>query len=556
MWNKVQAGRGWEWLVLVILSMGSLGITAGCSAEPVAGELSTEAESQALGGGHGPRHRVRNVIVFVNDGTSLPQLNFALQRRRLETPDAPPGPYERLLAAGNFGFADVSMLDPQGRATLTVDSAASATQIACGVPTIPQVTGLDQDGYPCETALERARHLGMATGLVTDARITHATPAAFVAKQISRSAELDIASEYIVGDAAGKVDVLLGGGARYFIPTGTRVTQIPECRDLPSVLDGAGQRTDGRNLVDAARSAGYRFVCNAAQLAAVPEQAGTKVLGTFGTVQFPNYPERADIPGLPSLEAVTRKAVRILEHDPHGFFLVVEAGLIDYGAHEHDGAYVLRAMEESERMAGFLLRYTEQHPDTLLVITGDHETGSPGFSYRAGPRVTTTLPSGLVHTLDLDFAPAVERFTALEHQTLSLGGMVSPIIARLYGSGYQPNPAYPLEQGVTDLMAAVADHSDFTITADEARWVLSVAPGTTVIPFDGFTDPFFQDSPFQDRLALVLADQTQLVWATGQHSSLPVMVFAAGPHRLARRVVGYHHTTDIGELLFDALGGR
>jgi alkaline phosphatase len=72
--------------------------------------------------------------------------------------------------------------------------------------------------------------------------------------------------------------------------------------------------------------------------------------------------------------------------------------------------------------------------------------------------------------------------------------------------------------------------------------------------FDGLADNFYQDSPIPDRLSRVLAEQTQLLWATGHHSSLPVVVMAAGPEHLARQVRGYHHTTDVGQLLFEALG--
>jgi len=485
---------------------------------------------------------------------SLPQIAFLTQYRRHVHPERPETSFERLLAGRNHGFADVHTVTPDGRTTLTVDSAASATQIACGVMSIPQVLGLDQHGYPCRTILEHARSLGMATGLVTDAPITHATPAAFAAKQVTRRAENEIAAEYVSGPTAGKVDVLLGGGARSFLPQAMRVDQVPECAAMPSALVTAGARPDARNLIDEARAAGYRFACNESQLLEVPEAAGVKVIGTFAGSVYPAYPERTALPGLPSLETSARKAIRILERDPQGFFVMIEAGLIDYAAHEHDGAYLLRAMQEADRILGFLLDYVDAHPDTLLVVAADHETASPAFSYRTAPPVITTLPSGLVHTSPYDFGDAVATYGMLERQTLSFGGMLAPIMGRLYLPGYQPNPAYPMEQAIADLIATVESNSDFTLTPELARRVLTIEPGTTAIPYDGVADSFYQDSPMPDRLAHVLTEQTRLLWATGQHTNLPVIVMAAGPEGLARQVRGYYHTTDVGRLMFEALG--
>jgi len=77
-----------------------------------------------------------------------------------------------------------------------------------------------------------------------------------------------------------------------------------------------------------------------------------------------------------------------------------------------------------------------------------------------------------------------------------------------------------------------------------------------MIPYDGLADAFYQDSPMADRLSRVLAEQIQLLWATGHHSNLPVIVMAAGPEQLAHQVRGYYHTTDVGRLLFEALGDR
>jgi alkaline phosphatase len=172
-------------------------------------------------------------------------------------------------------------------------------------------------------------------------------------------------------------------------------------------------------------------------------------------------------------------------------------------------------------------------------VIGDHDTGAPAFTYRITPPVTATLPSGAVHTSSVDYGDAAAKYGLLERQTVSLAGLLAPIARRLAPGG---DPAYSIDQAAADLIAAVEQRTAFTLTPEQARRVLPAAPGTT-------------EAPTPDRLDRVLAEQTHLRWATGGHTNLPVIVLAAGPERLVRRVRGYHHATDIGRLLLEALGG-
>lgn len=328
------------------------------------------------------------------------------------------------------------------------------------------------------------------------------------------------------------------------------MSELPECAALPDGIVTAGARTDGRDLLGVARAAGYRFVCDEAQLLAVPEAAGVKVLGTFAGAEYPMYPERTAVRGLPSLETAAGKAIRILERDPDGFFVVIEAGMIDHAGHTNDGAALLRAMQEADRVLEMLLAYVDRHPDTLLVVIGDHDTGTPAFSYRVTPPVTVTLPSGMVHTSAVDYGEAAGKYRMLERQTVSLTGMLMPIVRRLYPEGGEPEPPYPIDEAVRDLIATVERSSAFTLTPEEARYILlPLPPGQP--PFRGTSAA---RRPTPDRLARVLGEQSHLRWATGGHTNLPVIVMAAGPARLASRVRGYQHMTDVGRLLLEALG--
>lgn len=530
--------------VAMALAMGSMaGITGGCVAE-TRESSSTRALHENGDDGDG----AKNVILFIGDGMGLQQISLLTLQRRTLNPTDPPTSFERLMNDHHYGLADTYMLDG-----LAVDSAASATQIACGVLTRTQVIGLNAQGYPCYTVLEHAHALGKATGLITDTRVTHATPAAFAAKQVWRRFEPQIADDLITGVSRDKVQVILGGGARYLIPQGTRFSDVPGCTGIDGSVDGSSSRGDAVNVIAQAQANDYEFACTAQQLADIPSAAGTKVLGLFARSGFPAYPQRASVPGIPTILEMTSKTIDILDKDPQGFFLMVEAGQIDWGAHENDPAYVLEAMKRADETVLYLMDYVEQHPDTLLIVTADHETGGMGFSYHADDDVVETLPSGLVHTNPHNFADAAAAYDFITRQTMSYGAIINPVRTQLYQGVFLPNPNYPIEQAIQDLMDRVAQYTAHTITEEQAMAALFVPPGSTIIPMPAGSDKFFFDSPWQDRLSMQLGEDTKMVWATGTHTSTPVPVMAMGPADYASRVNGYRHLTDVAHIIFAAM---
>jgi len=156
----------------------------------------------------------------------------------------------------------------------------------------------------------------MSTGLITDTRITHATPTAFAAKQVSRDFEPEIAADLINGVSRDKVQIMLGGGGRNLIPESARFSDIPGCEGIDPAVDGSSQREDERDLIADAQDNGFAVACDGAQLAALPENEGTKILGVFARSGFPAFPERAEVAGVPSILDMTQKSVSIMEKNP------------------------------------------------------------------------------------------------------------------------------------------------------------------------------------------------------------------------------------------------
>ena len=226
------------------------------------------------------------------------------------------------------------------------DSAASATALATGFKTYNGAIGVDIDKNPLETVLERAKSLGKKTGIAVTSQIVHATPASYIAKNESRRNYNAIADHYFDSktNEQFKVDVMFGGGTKYF------------------------QRED-RNLVTEFKNAGYQYIDSFQKLnSLVPKKP---VLGLFAEVALP---AKIDASQPNQLKAMTQAAVKQLEND-NGFFLLVEASQVDWGGHSNDVAYAMGEMADLAATMEYLNDYVKQHPDTLVVLTADHNTG-------------------------------------------------------------------------------------------------------------------------------------------------------------------------------------
>jgi alkaline phosphatase len=195
-----------------------------------------------------------------------------------------------------------------------------------------------------------------ATGLITTTRITHATPACWIAKVEDREFEDEIAEQYL----AFRPDVLLGGGARHFL---------------------AERRADGRDMFGAFASAGYTVVRTREQLAAAN---GSRLLGVFSSDHMPFEIDRArQSAGGPSLVEMTRSGLAVLEGAERGFVVQIEAGRIDHSNHKNDVGATLHDILAADETLAFLLDYVDRRPDTLLIMASDHATGG-GTAYGVG----------------------------------------------------------------------------------------------------------------------------------------------------------------------------
>jgi alkaline phosphatase len=326
----------------------------------------------------------RNVILFVGDGMGVSTVTAARileGQRRGDTGEENQLAFDAL---PHVALSKTYNVDAQ-----VSDSASTMTAMVAGVKTVTGVLGVDEsirrgdhtsvEGSRVVTILEEAERRGLATGVVSTARITHATPAGCYAhapfrfwEDDSRMTEAaradrfpDIARQLVEFPVGDGIEVALGGGRRHFKPEGEADPEDPE---------RPGRRLDGRDLTAewvAARE-GAVYVWNRDQLAGIDRDRTRHLLGLFEPSDMNWETDRAsDEAGEPSLAEMTEVAIDLLARDPDGFFLMVEGGRIDHGHHAgnaHRALVDTIAMSDAVRVA---MEKTSAE-DTLIVVTADH----------------------------------------------------------------------------------------------------------------------------------------------------------------------------------------
>jgi alkaline phosphatase len=296
----------------------------------------------------GAQEGAARVILFVADGAGAGHWTAA--RLTIEDPA-----FVRLPTVG--------LIDTRGSDHTVTESAASASAYATGVRTQEHMISLGPDSMPRRTVLELAAELGRSTGLITTTRLTDATPAAFCAHYDSRN-HAEVAKQM----AAAGVTVLMGGGRAWFW----------------RVMDEDSTRLLQRLQAD------YAYVETDSAFRDLDSDTLSNLVGLFADRDMALAPERA-----PTLAAMTETALAILDRNPRGFFLMVESEETDTQAHDNEPFEVLarelRAFDDAVRIG---LEYQRRHPETLIVVLGDHETGGlsivTGRDGRPEARYTTT----------------------------------------------------------------------------------------------------------------------------------------------------------------------
>lgn len=372
--------------------------------------------------------RAKNVILFMGDGMGISTLTAA---RILEGQLRGESGEENRLSFEEFPFSALSktyQVDQQ-----TADSAPTMSAIITGVKSNEGTISMEQnvrlgdhttaEGNEAKTLIEYAEDSGRSTGVVSTARLTHATPAACYAHSPSRNWESDadifsgskaawdakfpdIARQLIEFKYGDGLEVALGGGRTNFIPKEISDPEYPETK---------GKRLDGRDLTKewTDKYPDSAFVWNREQFDRIDAGKTKHLFGLFEPSHMRYEFDRLnDKSGEPSLSEMTLKAIDILSKNKKGYFLMVEGGRIDHSHHEGNAFRALTdtiALSNAVRAAASKVNLDE----TLIIVTADHShtlfiQGYPSRGNNILGLIREIGPNGEIQTeprLDLNKKP-------------------------------------------------------------------------------------------------------------------------------------------------------
>lgn len=309
----------------------------------------------------------KNIIYLIGDGMGFGQVSTLIMERAVNREASSSSQISRITHMG--------MVTTHSADSKVTDSAAGGTALATGEKTNNGTVGLNASGDTLTSIMVHAREMGKSTGIVVNTAILDATPAAFYAHVEKRSLWDEIAVQLTKSD----YDILIGNGLEHF-----------------------NSREDSLDLISVFTGKGYDF-SDSWEKAAALDNSGKLVVLTSVRMVFP--------------EAVA-KALDLLDkkNNPEGFFLMIEEARIDGHGHNNDVQGLIDEMEIMDRVMQVVLDYADAHPETLVVITADHETGGVNIGYDGRPYFSTAGHSGSVVPV-FAYGPGAEQFAGLMDNT-------------------------------------------------------------------------------------------------------------------------------------------
>jgi len=357
--------------------------------------------------------KAKNIILFIGDGMGVSTLTAA---RILEGQMRGESGEENRLSFEEFPFSALSKTYSTNQQTS--DSAPTMSAIITGVKTDEGVLSVNQNivhgdyktvkGNETKSLLEMAEEEGKSTGVVSTAKITHATPGACYSHTADRDWESDkdifdrkkdafeakfpdIARQLLEFKYGDGLEVALGGGRFKFLPKGQK---DPEYDRL------SGERLDGRDLTKewTTKYKDSAYVWNKKDFDAIDPKKTNHLLGLFEPSHMKyEYDRKTDPAGEPSLTEMTTKAIDVLSKNKKGFFLMVEGGRVDQ-AHHMGNAY--RALTDAIELSNAVRAAAQKVnlDETLIIVTADH---SHTFNISGYPARGNNI-LGLVREIDAD----------------------------------------------------------------------------------------------------------------------------------------------------------
>lgn len=403
------------------------------------------------------------------------------------------------------GWMDMASLD-----SLVTDSSSASSSWGSGSRIFNGWVNVLPDGTRLTPICDLVRDKGYLTALVTTATVTHATPAGFAASVRRRDDEHLIAEQYL-----DKVDVILGGGRRFFSPD---------------------SRKDGKDLAASFRAAGYAHAENREQLLAQAPEA-KRMLGLFSGSHMPytvdhRHSETAS-KLVPTLAEMAGAALSILEKQNRPFLIQIEGARVDHAAHANDAAGLLWDQIAFDEAIETVLRFAEGRPDTLVVITSDHGNSNPGLV-----------------GMGVEYRQSNASFERLAGIKASFNA-VSPRLAGTAEYSMNPQQSSGVAGGapsVARIQELAEQYFGFRFTPEEAEILRRCASGERKLCVNRQLDSAV------GILGQVVGNHTGIHWTGTSHTSDYTLVTALGPG--ADRFAGFIRNTSVFSTLTELAGIR
>ncbi len=445
--------------------------------------------------------KAKYILFFIGDGMALPQIRAAELFKRGTT-------NTNALQHGKLVLTSLPYQGMQtshsANASIT-DSAAAGTALATGHKTNNGVLGMDPTKTMNYTSMaELAKKNGMRVGIISSVSLDSATPASFYAHEPTRKNYYEIATAMIQSN----FDYFAGGG----------------------LLAPAGPKGDRENILELAKQNGYQITHSNEEIL-ILQPNGQKIIAicpnlTAGATMGYEIDRTDQL----SLQDLTRKGIEIL-NNPNGFFLLVEGGKIDWACHANDAGTAIHDVLAFDNAVTEALKFYAKHPDeTLIVITGDHETGGMA--------------------IDVSRTSSEANLMILQHQLVSFEELDKKI--QIYRENIDPEYA-----SLSDWMPFLTQKIGLTTLTDDEKLHLEEALAASMV------DPKKRSNeennkllygpyePFSITVSHIFNQKAGISWATYGHTGAAVPVFAQGVGGSSFQ--GTYDNTDIAKKIMTIL---
>ena len=479
------------------------------------------------------------IFLFIGDGMSYPQIqstNYYLSA--LENGTSMGGDGSVLQHKDALSFLDfpvVGSAQTYDSTSFCPDSASTATSISTGHKTYSGTINMDETGtVSYETISEKLKdQLGYKIGVVSSVNLNHATPAAFYCHQVSRNNYYDIGLEMI--DSG--FDYFAGG----------------------ALLQPTGKEEDQTDLYTLAQQAGYTVVKTQAEAEAVTADTGKAILvdehladGDAMSYEI----DRTD--DMWSLADYVEKGIECLDNDT-GFFMMVEGGKIDWACHANDAGSTLHDTQALSDAVQKAIDFYDQHPDeTLILVTGDHETGGMTIGY-AGTNYDTFLQNLANQKIsyakfDSDYVASYKEnntsFDEVLDDVADLFGLVTEEASGQQGeSGVTVDNADSHPTGVTSGSLVMTDY-ELGLLQDAYNMTMTKTDDTELTQAEYVLYGSYE--PLSVTITHILNNKSGIDFTSYSHTGLPVAVFAMGEGQ--DLFAGYYDNTNIYNNLAELTG--